>query len=108
MVNTTAEQVLPGVASRGITAENIFEPGNRWEHGLKVSAGPYVKVSIKDEGAGIPPHNRARIFEPYFTTKEKGSGLGLATSFSIVKNHGGYITVDTSVGAGTTARICLP
>jgi PAS domain S-box-containing protein len=103
-----AQQAMPRGGRVSLTAENIFEPGDRWEYGLKVTAGPYVKVSTRDEGTGIPEKDRGRIFEPYFSTKEKGSGLGLATSHSIVKNHGGYITVISAVGEGTTVSVCLP
>jgi len=62
----------------------------------------------KDSGIGIPEQNIAKIFDPYFTTKEKGSGLGLATSYSIIKNHGGLIDVNSEMGNGTTFFIYLP
>ena len=67
-----------------------------------------MKVSIADQGAGISPDDLPKIFDPYFSTKPTGTGLGLATSRSIVKNHGGYIAVETALGRGTTIDICLP
>jgi len=70
--------------------------------------GRYVKVSIEDQGVGIPQEHLHRIFDPYFTTKQKGSGLGLATSYSIIKNHGGYINVESKLGVGTTFYFYLP
>jgi PAS domain S-box-containing protein len=66
-----------------------------------------VCITIRDEGVGIPEEFLGKIFDPYFTTKQKGSGLGLATSYSIVKNHGGTLSADSVVGRGTTFRIGL-
>src|SRR5207249_11292768 len=80
----------------------------RWEYALRVSAGLYVRVSIVDKGIGIPKEHLAKIFDPYFSTKQKGSGLGLATTYSIVKNHGGFLSVDSTLGRGTTVQINLP
>ena len=57
-----------------------------------------MEITIKDSGVGIPEQYRAKIFDPYFTTKEKGSGLGLATSYSIIKNHNGMIDVKSESG----------
>ncbi len=68
----------------------------------------YVKVSVEDEGTGIPPENLARIFDPYFTTKAKGTGLGLATTYSILRNHGGMITAESAAGVGTAFHLYLP
>jgi two-component system cell cycle sensor histidine kinase/response regulator CckA len=65
-------------------------------------------VSITDKGIGIPEEHLGRIFDPYFTTKQKGSGLGLATSYSIIKNHGGYVSVTSKLGVGTTVSVSLP
>jgi CheY-like chemotaxis protein len=70
--------------------------------------GKYVAVTIEDQGVGIAPEYLERIFDPYFTTKQKGSGLGLATAFSIVKQHGGRLSVDSRLGEGSTFRLYLP
>ncbi len=74
--------------------------------------GEYVKISIKDHGAGIAADDISKIFDPYFSTKEmgsqKGMGLGLAVCYSIVKNHSGFITVDSEAGKGSTFSIYLP
>jgi len=67
-----------------------------------------VKICVADCGDGIPQAHFQRIFDPYFTTKKQGSGLGLATSFSIVKKHDGLITFESSPGAGTTFYVYLP
>jgi CheY-like chemotaxis protein len=73
-----------------------------------LNKGRYVKISVADQGHGIPEAHLPKIFDPFFTTKERGRGLGLATSFSIVKRHGGQIHVDSEVGVGTTAHVYLP
>ena len=103
-----AKQAMPHGGRIGVKAENLSEPEDRWEFGLRVKAGPYVRVSIADEGVGISADDLPRIFDPYFSTKPTGTGLGLATSRSIVKNHGGYIAVGSEVGRGTIIQVCLP
>jgi CheY-like chemotaxis protein len=75
---------------------------------LPLKNGKYVKIAIKDSGIGIPHHHVSKIFDPYFTTKQKGSGLGLATSYSIIKKHGGILDVTSELGAGSTFFIYLP
>lgn len=74
----------------------------------ELAAGDYVAISISDNGPGIPPQLLGKIFDPYFTTKEKGSGLGLATSYSIIRNHDGLIKVHSEAGKGTTFLVWLP
>ena len=69
---------------------------------------PTMEVSVTDEGVGIPPDEEEKIFQPFFTTKERGTGLGLAVVHQIVDEHDGRITVDSEVGRGTTFRVILP
>ncbi len=70
--------------------------------------GPYLALSVKDEGSGIPADRLSRIFDPYFTTRPAGSGIGLATTHSIVTRHGGRIWVDSDVGKGSTFHVEIP
>jgi len=70
--------------------------------------GHYVCLTIEDTGSGIAPETVSRIFEPFFTTKEQGTGLGLPTVYSIVKQHGGCIDVASAVGEGSTFKVYLP
>jgi len=100
-----ADQSMPEGGTIRIGAENIeVSP----KHGLPLEQGWYVRISIADQGVGIPPEHLRKIFDPYFTTKQRGSGLGLATSYSIIRNHNGYIDVDSELGVGTTFFIYLP
>lgn len=68
----------------------------------------YIEVRIVDTGMGIPEEHLQRIFEPFYTTKDKGSGLGLAMVYGIVQNHDGAVTVESEVGRGTTFTLCFP
>jgi CheY-like chemotaxis protein len=70
--------------------------------------GDYVKLTIRDQGVGIAREHLPKIFDPYFTTKQNGNGLGLATAYSIIRKHDGYITVDSKTGRGATFTIYLP
>ena len=72
-----------------------------------LAAGSCVKITVRDTGAGIAPEHLSRIFDPYFTTKEQGAGLGLATSYSIIRKHDGIIQVDSLPGIGTVFTIYL-
>jgi PAS domain S-box-containing protein len=100
-----ADQAMPEGGTITITAENstVDEDDN-----LPLKDGEYVKIVIQDKGIGIAPENINKIFDPFFSTKEKGSGLGLASSYSIIKKHGGYIGVASKDGAGTTFTVYLP
>ena len=73
-----------------------------------LAAGRYLRLSIADTGTGIRPELLPRIFEPYFTTKEQGSGLGLATVYSIIRKHQGHVSVESELGKGTTFHMWLP
>ena len=100
-----ASQAMPNGGPVLIRAANIDV---REEHHLPLKDGKFVRVSIADQGTGIPKKHLRKIFDPYFTTKERGSGLGLATSYSIIKRHGGLITVRSKVGVGSTFYFFLP
>jgi len=100
-----ADQAMPGGGTIEITADNA-EVGD--EAGLPLAPGKYIRIAVADTGIGIPPQHLPRIFDPYFTTKPAGSGLGLATAFAVVRNHDGYITVTSEEGRGTTFHVYLP
>jgi len=100
-----AQQAMPDGGTIEITAVNLSFGENEHPPLLK---GDYVKVSIKDSGIGIPKEIMHRIFDPFYTTKLKGHGLGLATSYSIVNRHGGCIDVDSQPGKGSVFHVYLP
>jgi PAS domain S-box-containing protein len=100
-----SSHAMPKGGTIHIRAKNIML---KEEDLLPLPSGRYIQVSVEDQGAGIAEKNMKRMFEPYFTTKQKGSGLGLATSYSIIKNHGGYITVKSKLGVGTIFTFYLP
>jgi PAS domain S-box-containing protein len=99
-----AVQAMPEGGVIRIDAENVVLLNAI----VPLPPGRYVKLSFKDQGVGIAPQHLAKVFDPYFTTKQKGSGLGLATTYSIIKRHGGYIAVESEVGIGSTFMVYLP
>ncbi len=101
-------QVIQNLAINAIQA--MPEGGNIVinARNVSVSQGKFIKISVSDTGTGISPENLNRIFDPYFTTKKNGSGLGLATAYSIIKHHDGSISVESVPGGGTTFQILLP
>jgi CheY-like chemotaxis protein len=100
-----ASQAMPDGGINSVDARNVAA-GDVPERNLP--PGDYAMITIKDQGAGIPRENIPKIFNPFFTTKTKGTGLGLATAYSIVKRHDGAISVDSALGRGTTVSIFLP
>ena len=100
-----ADQAMSEGGIIKVRAENVTVGA---EHNLPLADGKYVKIEIEDEGIGIPKEHLPKIFDPYFSTKQKGSGLGLATSYSIIQRHAGYITAESELGVGTTFYIYLP
>lgn len=100
-----ADQSMPEGGVIKLTAENvILEQGNP----DGIDSGRYVRISIEDSGCGIPEDSVKSVFEPYFTTKGKGSGLGLATALAIINNHRGFITLKSTLGGGSTFCIFIP
>ncbi|MBD3184557.1 response regulator [Candidatus Poribacteria bacterium] len=100
-----AKQAMPDGGIFKVFTENIELKG---DHDLPLENDRYIKISLQDEGIGIPEQYIDKIFEPYFTTKQTGSGLGLAVCYSIIKNHKGYMEVESQVNKGTTFNIYLP
>jgi PAS domain S-box-containing protein len=99
-----ARQAMPGGGIIEIDATNaVIEAASP-----SLAPGRYVKIEIHDTGVGIPSDILPRIFDPYFTTKKSGSGLGLATAYSVVSKHGGHLAVRSIPGVGTTFSVYLP
>jgi len=100
-----AEQAMPAGGLIEVACRNVEVGAD--DH-VPICDGRYILVSISDQGEGITEEALPRIFDPYFTTKDQGKGLGLSTVYSIVKNHDGHITVSSKPDAGTTFSIYLP
>ncbi|MBP7636194.1 response regulator, partial [Candidatus Ozemobacteraceae bacterium] len=100
-----AQQAMPMGGEILVSAANIvLSPGSL----PALKAGNYVRISVRDSGPGIPANILPYIFDPFFSTKQSGSGLGLATAYSIVKKHEGEITVESTDGTGATFHVLLP
>ncbi len=103
-----ADQAMPNGGTLHVSCENFRCDSTTGQTIPDLSPGDYIRIRIRDEGVGIPEQYLKRIFDPYFTTKPKGNGLGLATSYSIIKSHNGLITVESEVHAGSTFNVYLP
>ena len=100
-----AAQSMPGGGEIEVRAENTrLEPPEARD----LPAGPYVRITVGDRGSGIAPEIRDRVFDPYFTTKEHGSGLGLALAYAIVHRHGGALDLSPNPGGGTLVEVLIP
>ena len=102
---TNSIQAMPKPGIIVVNAENIESDS---DHGNLLQSESCVKISIEDQGMGIPEEHLQKIFDPFFTTDQCRSGLGLSAAHSIVKNHNGYITVESQVDVGTTFYIYIP
>lgn len=99
-----AVHAMPQGGAIRLAARNLtVNPGE-----LPLTPGKYALITVRDQGLGIPPEHLVKIFDPYFTTKQSGSGLGLAVVYSIIANHAGHITVESELGKGTLFSIYLP
>lgn len=105
-----ARDAMPSGGKLYILTDTFRLSDKKTADSMQVVPGNYVRVCVTDTGTGIGPEVRERIFEPFFTTKEvgKGTGLGLAMVYGIIKNHGGHIDVDSGLGLGTKITVWLP
>ena len=105
---SNASEAIEGEGSIWITCGNVELkeeiPGN----GSGIPPGPYVCLTVEDNGKGMDEETRRKIFEPFYTTKFRGRGLGMSAVYGIVRNHEGFISIDSSLGRGTSVRIYLP
>ncbi len=103
-----ADQAMPNGGTLRVTCENFSYDPAATAFIPNLCHGDYIRITIRDQGVGIPEEYLKRIFDPYFTTKAKGNGLGLATTYSIMKNHNGLIAVESEVHLGSTFTLYLP
>ena len=103
-----ADQAMPNGGIISVRAENTTVEAGHPGYFLDLKHGEYIKISLRDSGIGMDEDQRQKIFDPYFTTKKQGSGLGLFTSYTIIKKHDGHIEVESEIGVGTTFHIYLP
>ncbi len=103
-----AVQAMPEEGIINISAKNVnFRKGDS-PCAHSIDEGSYIKLIIQDSGTGIPEKDIKKVFDPFFSTKVEETGMGLATTYSIIKRHGGCITLESQIGIGTTFYIYLP
>ena len=102
-----AVHAMPEGGTITICGENV-DLDSAQTASLPLKPGPYVKISVRDQGCGIVKELRDKIFDPFFTTKKEGSGLGLSVIHSIVNKHDGYVGVQSEPGHFTEFTIFLP
>jgi len=114
-VSMDSDQISQVINNLLLNAQQAAPGGRAWVSGrnldcapLELPPGRYVEIAVRDDGPGIDPQDLPMVFDPYFSTKERGSGLGLSTSYSIMERHGGRLTVETTPGQGATFRILMP
>ena len=116
---TSLDRSLPPVMAEPTGIEQVLinfivNARDAGAHLIRIETGPapgrggHLRLSISDDGAGIPRDVLGKLFQPFFTTKAKGTGLGLWLSQRIIQDHGGHVTVESEVGKGTTFTITLP
>ncbi len=107
-VMTNASEAMEGKGRIQVACRNTIITDETVGGFPGLTPGNYVNLTIADDGKGMDEETRNRIFEPFFTTKFEGRGLGMAAAYGIVKNHDGWISVDSELGQGTTVKIYLP
>ena len=100
-----ADHAMPKGGTITISCENVVVAA---QSKLPLRQGNYVRINVRDHGVGIPREHLSKIFDPYFTTKQKGSGLGLAMAYAIISQHSGHILAESESGKGTTFIVYLP
>jgi signal transduction histidine kinase len=105
---TNAAEAMQSDGRIRVTSENFRVDGEKEYHPVRLEPGPYVRLRIEDQGQGMDENTKRRMFEPFFSTKFHGRGLSMAAVLGIVKNHNGWIDVETEIGKGTIVQINLP
>ena len=105
-----ARDAMPRGGTLTLRTANLSLDGNEGQTGFSLPPGEYVRLEVTDTGCGMDEETQKHVFEPFFTTKEvgRGSGLGLATVYGIVQQHGGHVWFHSRAGEGTTFLVCLP
>jgi signal transduction histidine kinase len=107
-VIANASEAIEGPGRIRILTKNERINGEPTQNNLGLEPGSYVCLTVEDDGKGMDEETRSRMFEPFYSTKFQGRGLGMAAVYGIVKNHLGSISVDSEPGRGTVVRVYLP
>ena len=105
---SNASEAIDGTGCIRITGRNIEITEENSKDFGELNPAPYVSLKIQDDGKGMDEETRKRVFEPFFSTKFTGRGLGMAATYGIIKNHDGWVSISSELGKGTTVFFYLP
>jgi signal transduction histidine kinase len=105
---SNASEAIDSTGCIRITSRNIEITEEKSKDFGGLEPGPYVCLKIEDDGMGMDEETRKRVFEPFFSTKFTGRGLGMAATYGIIKNHDGWVSISSELGKGTTVFFYLP
>jgi signal transduction histidine kinase len=105
---SNASEAIDSTGCIRITGRNIEITEEKSKDFGGLEPGPYVCLKIEDDGMGMDEETRKRVFEPFFSTKFTGRGLGMAAAYGIIKNHDGWVSISSELGKGTTVFFYLP
>jgi len=105
---TNAREAMPEGGTLRVETDGLFADARRAHEFAAVRPGPFVMVRVSDTGRGIPQDLQGRVFEPFFSTKDQGTGLGLSVVYGVAQAHGGFVTLESMPGRGTSVSLHFP
>ena len=103
-----AREAMPDGGVLRVETDSLFADARRTSEFAAVRPGPFITIRVSDSGRGIPRDIQGRVFEPFYSTKDQGTGLGLSVVYGVAQSHGGFVTLESMPGRGTSVDLALP